>query len=312
MDRHPDAARRTAGKPRALLFLGAILLATVAAAAFVVPWHAPRNASSAVPVAVSADAARAVAQAAEQRPVYKYSVLPGGVGSREELADKASKDKPAAAHYASFEIDKAHVTVVQKARAVHVSYRKGDRIYWTKRKVMLRAGETLLSDGRSTIRTRCGNRISDVPQLPVETNGPGEDELDAIVPAGMPVPEGGTPVVPGTFASAPPPGAGDPPARTAGPRPGPGGGFGLPGGMPGYFPGDGIPGMPGAPSPLPLPVPTGNPPVEVPPMTIVPEPQPPGPHPGTPDYPVDVPEPGTLWLGLIGAGALLVRRRRPR
>jgi hypothetical protein len=314
MARFLDAAPRTAGKPRFLLWLGAALVATVTTAAFVVPWRTTDDKPVlATPVAVPMDAAKAVAQAAEQRPVYKYSVLPGGAHSREELADKAAKDKVAAAHYGSFDIDKAHVTIVPRARTVHVSYRKGDRIYWTKRKVTLAAGETLLSDGRSTIRTRCGNRISDTPQLPVEPNGPGEEELDTVVPTSMPVPEGGTPVVPGSFASNLPPGNGAPPARTAGP-----GGFGVPGGAPFFFPGVGGPGLPGAPggaipiptTPIPAgPVPTSETPGDPMPLAVVPEPLP-VPRPGTPDYPTEVPEPSTLWLGVAGAGALLLRRRR--
>jgi hypothetical protein len=54
-------------------------------------------------------------------------------------------------------------------------------VYWTAKKLQLAEGETLLSDGRSEIRGRCGNRISDVPQLPVEARGPSEEELDSSV-----------------------------------------------------------------------------------------------------------------------------------
>jgi hypothetical protein len=64
---------------------------------------------------------------------------------------------------------------------VYVSYRKGDKVYWTAKKLQLAEGETLLSDGRSEIRGRCGNRISDLPQLPVEARGPSEEELDSSV-----------------------------------------------------------------------------------------------------------------------------------
>jgi hypothetical protein len=46
---------------------------------------------------------------------------------------------------------------------------------------MLAEGETLLSDGSSEVRTRCGNRISDVPQLPVEARGPTPEVLDSSV-----------------------------------------------------------------------------------------------------------------------------------
>jgi hypothetical protein len=61
---------------------------------------------------------------------------------------------------------------------VYVSYRKGEQVYWTARKVTLAEGESILSDGQNDIRARCGNRISDTPQLPVEVKGPDEKELD--------------------------------------------------------------------------------------------------------------------------------------
>jgi len=76
---------------------------------------------------------------------------------------------------------KASLRGVDKPRAVYVSYRKGEQVYWTSKKMMLAAGETLLSDGQHDIRARCGNRIADTPQLPVEARGPSEQELDTPV-----------------------------------------------------------------------------------------------------------------------------------
>jgi hypothetical protein len=94
-------------------------------------------------------------------------------------------DKVVAAHYAGFAVEKASLRTVAGERAVYVSYRKGDRVYWTARKVTLADGETIVSDGRNEIRARCGNRISDTPQLPVEVKGPDERELDTpLDPAG--------------------------------------------------------------------------------------------------------------------------------
>ncbi|MGO4475769.1 hypothetical protein AB4Z32_05890 [Massilia sp. 2TAF26] len=128
------------------------------------------------PLRVAAQAAPAPA-----RHVYPYSIVPGGVTSRTELARAVLADKTVAAHYAGFDTDKAELRTVPKARAVYVSYRKGDQVYWTAKKVMLAEGEAVLSDGRSDIRARCGNRISDTPQLPVEVKGPSEQELDTPV-----------------------------------------------------------------------------------------------------------------------------------
>lgn len=115
------------------------------------------------------------------RRIYPYSIVAGGVSGRAELARIIQTDKVVAAHYASFEVAKAHPVAVAKPRAVHVSYRKGDQVYWTAKKVMLAEGETLLSDGTNEIRGRCGNRISDVAMQPVEAGAPSEADLDAAV-----------------------------------------------------------------------------------------------------------------------------------
>jgi hypothetical protein len=110
--------------------------------------------------------------------VYPYSVVPGGVASKAELVRIVRSDKVVATHYASFDLSRAHAVTVGKPRAVHVSYRKGDKVYWTAKKVMLREGETLLSDGKNEMRTRCANRVSDVAQFPVEAHEPSAELLD--------------------------------------------------------------------------------------------------------------------------------------
>ncbi|MBW8901875.1 MAG: hypothetical protein JF619_28050, partial [Massilia sp.] len=123
----------------------------------------------------------AQAETKQTRRVYPYSIVPGGVTDRRELTRVVVMDKVVATHYAAFETARATVRTVDKPRAVYVSYRKGDQVYWTAKKLQLAQGETLLSDGRNEIRTRCGNRISDVPQLPVEAKGPSAEELDSSV-----------------------------------------------------------------------------------------------------------------------------------
>jgi len=79
------------------------------------------------------------------RPHYPYSVVPGGVHSTMELAS-AGRDPVVAAHYARVNMASARIETVRAPRRVHVSYRIGDRIYWTKRKVTLSPGERILTD----------------------------------------------------------------------------------------------------------------------------------------------------------------------
>ncbi|MDY0977982.1 PEP-CTERM sorting domain-containing protein [Massilia sp. CFBP9012] len=136
------------------------------------------------PGAALAPAASIAAPAAEQgaaRRIYPFSIIPGGVADKDELARVIRTDAVVAAHYAGFDVANARAVTVTAPRAVYVSYRKGDQVYWTRKKLMLAPGETLLTDGKNEMRARCANRISDVPMYPVEAHGPTESELDSFV-----------------------------------------------------------------------------------------------------------------------------------
>ena len=112
--------------------------------------------------------------------VYRNSVIPGGVHSPAELAAALQSDPVVAAHYKNFDVAAARLVQVEKSRLVHVSYRIGDNIYWTKKKVRLAAGEYLLSDGKHLVRTRCGNRIADEPEGPVLDYEPAPEMLESV------------------------------------------------------------------------------------------------------------------------------------
>src|SRR5271165_7036567 len=98
------------------------------------------------------------------RPVYPYSVVPGGVVDAKELKWVAEHDPIVAAHYAGFDYDHARIVRLTLARTVYVSYRIGNKVYWTRHRVSLHKGETLITDGKITGRTRCANRVEEVPQ----------------------------------------------------------------------------------------------------------------------------------------------------
>lgn len=105
------------------------------------------------------------------RPVYPYSVVPGGVEDAKELKWVAEHDPIVAAHYAGFDYDHARIVRLTLDRTVYLSFRIGRHIYWTRHRVTLHKGEKLLTDGRMTARTRCANRVEEVPQqaaAPVE------------------------------------------------------------------------------------------------------------------------------------------------
>jgi hypothetical protein len=123
-------------------------------------------------------------------PVYRHSVIPGGVHGAAELASKLARDPVASIHYANFNVARASLVRLAKARLVHVSYRIGDKIYWTKNKVRLAPGEELLTDGAHLVRTRCGNRIADSRQAMESDKEPAPDVLDALMVSAGDLPDG--------------------------------------------------------------------------------------------------------------------------
>lgn len=106
------------------------------------------------------------------RVVYPYSIVPGGVRSPKELLEATAHDPVAARHYAGFDFRKAHVIELQESKLVYLSYRLHDKVYWTKKKVSLHKGEKLLTDGRTTARTRCANQVSDQAKPNVSAEEP--------------------------------------------------------------------------------------------------------------------------------------------
>lgn len=120
--------------------------------------------------------------AAPARLVYRHSIVPGGAYSRREVADAMRKDAVVAAHYRDVDVDKVHTTTVTAARAVYVSYRVGNQTYWTRNRVQLAPGETVLTDGDTEIRARCGNLVSDNARQPVAAVDPPLAALDEAMP----------------------------------------------------------------------------------------------------------------------------------
>jgi hypothetical protein len=112
------------------------------------------------------------------RNVYPYSVIPGGVKTVEELKNAIAKDPVASAHYAMFHLAHARVIRLKRAQSMHVSYRLGNQIYWTKRKLKLAKGETVITDGVHTARTRCGNLVSAKIAEPISRKEPTVQEFD--------------------------------------------------------------------------------------------------------------------------------------
>lgn len=231
-------------------------------------------------------------------PIYPYSIIPGDARSSHELQSALSSDPVVAHHYADFRVQYASLVRLPADRKVYVSYRVGNRVYWTKEKVTLRAGEPVLSDGTHLARARCGNRISAVPgpTSPSEPTAavlgtpvfpqryPASTEMLPAAPIWL-----NTPMSPEVLSASstplPPPGIG----------PGPGGSGGG-----GFLPQPVIPVCCGVTSPGP-----SGPPVTPGGGGGLPQPKPPGPPiVGPPGPPIAAPEP--LAFTLLCAGCIAI------
>ena len=115
--------------------------------------------------------------------VYPYSVVPGGVKNAAELREAAARDYAIRRHYAQFDFEHARMERATEARAVYLSYRIRNTVFWTRKRVRLHVGELLLTDGNITARARCGNQISDIARPEVSNEEPDEDVLDQPVVA---------------------------------------------------------------------------------------------------------------------------------
>lgn len=127
----------------------------------------------------------------KKRPVFPFSVVPGGTANAAEVKQKVKADKVVREHYQGIQLDKLRPFRLMEPGKAFVSYRVGTQVFWTGKPVGLKAGEVLLSDGKNLLRGRCGNRVSATPMEPVLRGGePAQALMDApsyeIPAAGLP------------------------------------------------------------------------------------------------------------------------------
>lgn len=162
---------------------------------FIWNWH---HVSPFVPAIPSHDTARenpslvAASLPIKTGRLFPYSVIPGGAHSLSELKSALAHDPVAAAHYAGFNVARTRVVRVPRNELMYVSYRIGNQIYWSSKRLVIPGGESILSDGEYEARTRCGNRLSETPRLPVSAKEPARAVL-----SGPPLPVVSDPADPG-------------------------------------------------------------------------------------------------------------------
>jgi hypothetical protein len=214
------------------------------------------------------------------RPLLPFSVIPGGAHDPAELRSAIAHDPVVAMHYALFDMSKARVIRLDHDEAMYVSYRMGEHVFWTRKKLMLPKGEALLTDGQHLARTRCGNRLSPTSEMPTSLREPERAALETPAApelAGIMTPLADLPLSPIGPLTIPPPEAAA------------GGHFFIPPIIPIFWVPPGTPGVPATPGK------PGTPP---------PPPPPPPPI-------VGIPEPSTLLLLCTGMSVLgfAVRRK---
>jgi len=152
----------------------------------------------------------------DNRKVYPYSVVPGGVKDARELKWAAQHDPVVAMHYAGFDYDHARVVRLTLARTAYISYRIGNKVYWTRHRVSLKKGETVITDGKITARTRCANRVEEVPQQATSQSEPPAAKFEEPVQplAGTAIAAPPVPFESSLLNRTPPPGLGPAPPLT--------------------------------------------------------------------------------------------------
>jgi PEP-CTERM motif len=215
----------------------------------------------------------------DHRVVFPYSIIPGGAESLRELRRAVTRDPVVARHYSDFDLARVRRITLSAQQSMYVSYRIGNDVFWTKHRLTLPKGETMLTDGHVMARTRCGNRVSALPIKPNALVEPPAEELNAPIFG----PSVSTPYLAAYSTQLPafPSGSDIHPAESSIPP-------SIPTAIVSFLP---LPGGGGG----------GGSSGTTPPPTVP-----------SPDPPVGVPEPGTAGLVLVGLGAacLMGRNRK--
>jgi hypothetical protein len=138
--------------------------------------------------ATKPDARLAVKEFADSLPrkIYRYSVVSGGVNTPEELAAARRNDPVVAAHFADFGKN-TRITTLQEDMYVYVSYRQGNKVYYTKKKHKVCKGEVVITDGKNFARARCANRLTRVFRPPaLAFDEPSAPQFDYVDPPAAP------------------------------------------------------------------------------------------------------------------------------
>ena len=126
------------------------------------------------------------------RPVYSNSIIPGGATPIAVLALRFGKnpDPIVVEAFKNFG-DELGLVVNDRDLHVHVAYRLGNRVVYTKGLKLIPKGELLIADAAGHLaRARCGNVLKVfVPPAQVTPPAAPEPDIDAMVPPAAPEPD---------------------------------------------------------------------------------------------------------------------------
>jgi len=104
---------------------------------------------------------------ASYRPL-NLALLAGGFTSIEEFQQRVANDPVLHSFYGSCPDSKASMRPLPDDILVFVTFRRGNEIHWTRRPMLIHAGEYVLTLCGKTVLARCGNLISWSPMQPSE------------------------------------------------------------------------------------------------------------------------------------------------
>jgi len=145
-----------------LLLILIVFLALYDIGLLVLPAHAKHSA-----VAIDTALVEMVPETAKVlHPILNYSLIPGGISTLVEFRAAVAANSVLRARFADFNWDAAYITRTQNPMYVFVSFVKDGHLFWTKKPMLIPAGEAIITDGVHTILMRCGNEIAWTPQTP--------------------------------------------------------------------------------------------------------------------------------------------------
>jgi hypothetical protein len=99
-----------------------------------------------------------------------------GANSVSQFRLSLDQDPQLASYFSDFDWSKAELIKLQSPMQMHVSYKKNGKIHFTRKKLLISAGETVITDGNYWIRSYCCNELSREP-VAVSPDEPPEEDL---------------------------------------------------------------------------------------------------------------------------------------